>query len=1255
MNLNENIAEDKNIDDKIKGRLLRYYLCWFAKKNKDTVSLVNYLFENRNDLPRHRELINSIGMGRHDQIAGFLKDCLKNGFSSFVTSKFVEIHKDLFFDSQGKEFIININGDGESYTVTTAQRDKGLAIYRFLLLILDISQDENFRSPKRELTIDYILELAKNIPDYRWRYRFKMAAISYFLPDDNEYIKSHLFSVMSDMKKLFAQELSDDNNEIKMECKFEIKYRILNMLTAKRNLIRKDIANFYMDKDSNFMCAFDPWASLRKVVDDNGTRKYKYVKYRPYAYYHNCLPDDVLRRQNNLLYGNFEDQDTQESFVIANDLSEIDNMPNLIQDDIENFEDPDDKINFIDDDADEIKALVLTLSNDDDSQRKKSAVLDNILDFAADYIKPLVDNKVSTFDLYTGFLFFDIRNLFSDKVLLQKIDELLKKNEHNQNDYKIFTLVLALLQNNNDGSHYLSSFVIAEQFANKTVLQKTLNTEMKFKLLNFVRKEYKYVQRDMFDKYYKELYKVLFSDGDIRWKIENRLLKFYKDKFQVKSESSSRLIDFLFDNRYYSADHQELIDAVYIDKHDQITQFVKNGLENNFSTQAISKFITSNESMFFNGIGQIYSAEINEQKLDVKFVGSKSSRIMRFLLLVLDISQDKNFRNPKQELTIDYIVELAKNIDDHKDRYKFKILALSYFLPDRNWWFDENKQLHEIDLSQSMIDIKKLFADEFSKENQDIDEKERLEIKRMAIDMLAANRDLIRKDASNLNLGDDSYLKKYCSCLKDGTKNFWYYHNMDSWKYDEEEVKFVDNVLDFFEDDIKKSINNKNANNSFFKSNGLLFSNIRRLFGERLLLQKIIELIKDNQNGKNDYKIFVLIFALIQDCNSPEFCIDKSINNPYGIFVYDGILERLRDNLSAEMKLKLLFFFYKQLVHVRKNNGKDEIYIDDKYFSERGKLVSIFYPDFEKYICDFCEHCKEDEFSKKKSFNITAFGSLAWRIFENNHDNVYNKHEVLKDMLNCVSDRILQGDQNINPFLYEFLGYMSIQYVDLIKRSKHFRNESVIIFDCFISLIEEDNNMSANAKKDINDFVITLFNPANLRHYLKNDRFVKCLARIIKNEKFKFDLPSQNKSFFDYIKSCLKSVTNNDNDNVLTRYKKQKNKKVSLENEIKNLSSRINNYKRFYWFNLVPVLGWVGCCVLYFSKVKSMENELDRLRTQLGDTESVISEMEKLGCKNIETFINSGDNYDKNKTNSNLEIANESDKKPLLNELGDVK
>ena len=343
----------------------------------------------------------------------------------------------------------------------------------------------------------------------------------------------------------------------------------------------------------------------------------------------------------------------------------------------------------------------------------------------------------------------------------------------------------------------------------------------------------------------------------------------------MNSKFNSKLIDFLFDNRYDLADHQEFINALSIGEHDQITEFIKNGLENNFSVQDISEFIISNGSMFPDGTGGEF--DVGEEKLDVRFVGSKSSRVMKFLLLILGISQDKNFRNLKQELTIDHILELAKNIDDHKDRYKFKILALSYFLPNRNIWVDDRK-ICKINFSQYMIDIKKLFADELSIENKKIDEQDRLEIKRMAINVLAAKRDLICKDASDLNLGDDSYLKKYCSDSKDGAKNFSYYHiDKDKGSALKMKLDVIDGILDFFEDDITKSINDKDANNNFFKSNGLLFSNIRSLFGDEYLLQKVNKLIEKNQNGQNDHKIFVLIFALIQDCNSPDFCIDQSI------------------------------------------------------------------------------------------------------------------------------------------------------------------------------------------------------------------------------------------------------------------------------------------------------------------------------------------------------------------------------------------
>ena len=532
MNLNIDIG------DKLKSRLLKFYKYMFSVKGKSGDALVDGLFWLKNqNLQEYKELLDYLFIGKHDQITEFIKNGLENNFSVQDISEFIISNGSMFPDGTGGEFDV-----GEEKLDVRFVGSKSSRVMKFLLLILGISQDKNFCSLKQELTIDYILELAKDITDCKLRCQFKMAAISYFLPDDNEYIKSHLSSVMSDMQKLFAQELSDDNNKIEMEYKFGIKYKILNMLTAKRNLIRKDIANFDMGEDSNFMRTFDPWTSpVKKIVENNKNKiTFEHVRYDSYAYYHDCLPDDVLRRRNNLRDGNFEDQSTQEPFVIANDLNEIDesedeneinDIASFIKDDIKNFKNPDGEINFVDDDADDIKTLLLIWNDDDYPKEKKSAGLNNILDFAADYIKKLVDDKSKYLCWFTEFLFFDIRNLFSDEVLLKKIDELLKENEHNQNDYKIFTLVLALLQNNNDGLHYLGSFITAEQFADKTTLQKKLDTKMKFKLLNFIRKCRRCMKNDVFDAYYEKLYKVLFNDGDIRWKIENRLLKFYKDRF----------------------------------------------------------------------------------------------------------------------------------------------------------------------------------------------------------------------------------------------------------------------------------------------------------------------------------------------------------------------------------------------------------------------------------------------------------------------------------------------------------------------------------------------------------------------------------------------------------------------------------------------------------------------------------------------------------------------------------------------------
>ena len=334
------------------------------------------------------------------------------------------------------------------------------------------------------------------------------------------------------------------------------------------------------------------------------------------------------------------------------------------------------------------------------------------------------------------------------------------------------------------------------------------------------------------------------------------------------------------------------------------------------------------------------------------------------------------------------------------------------------------------------------------------------------------------------------------------------------------------------------------------------------------------------------------------------------------------------------------------------------MYIDDKLFSEQDKLANIFYPNFHKYIGDFCAHYKKDKLDDR--IDPVAFSSFAWSIFVNNHNNAYNKHEVLENMLQCVSDQILKDNKAVNPFLYEFLGNMLDRYVYLIKQSEYFRNESVIIFDCFLSLIEKDKNMSAKAKKDINDFVIMLFNLDNLRLYLENRQFVEYLARIIKNDQLNFYLPSQKKYFFVYIKECLKSVINNDSSqDFLTQYKNKKNEPALLENQISDLNSRINDYKKFYLFKWVPVLGWVACVVLYFVKIKSMENESNTLQTQHDNAKNIIADMENLGCKNIEDFINSKDDYNKDTQNSVSEIVENKEKnilnKPPLDNQGIVK
>lgn len=226
MKSNENV-----IDDKINNRLLKFYEAKCGQGSILVSGFINYLSHNRNgeDLPYPRKLLDFTGISCHDQIASFIKDCLNHGFSSWAINKFIEIHKNFFDTLEDEKRVVSIKEEGEEeYKITLRSQDKDVTIFLFLLLILDISQDKNFCNPVQKLTVDYILDLAKNIPGNGLRYGFKMAALSCFLPNDNRDVKSNLAIIFSDMEKLFAEELS----KIKSEDKYKIKLAISNMLTA---------------------------------------------------------------------------------------------------------------------------------------------------------------------------------------------------------------------------------------------------------------------------------------------------------------------------------------------------------------------------------------------------------------------------------------------------------------------------------------------------------------------------------------------------------------------------------------------------------------------------------------------------------------------------------------------------------------------------------------------------------------------------------------------------------------------------------------------------------------------------------------------------------------------------------------------------------------------------------------------------------------------------------------------------------------
>ena len=145
-------------------------------------------------------------------------------------------------------------------------------------------------------------------------------------------------------------------------------------------------------------------------------------------------------------------------------------------------------------------------------------------------------------------------------------------------------------------------------------------------------------------------------------------------------------------------------------------------------------------------------------------------------------------------------------------------------------------------------------------------------------------------------------------------------------------------------------------------------------------------------------------------------------------------------------------------------------------------------------------------------------------------------------------------------------------------------------------------------------------------------------------------------------------MTNNSNDNpnIVTQHKKLLNDKALLEKQINNLKISINKYEN-YWFNSVPVLGWICWCILYFVKISAIQNELNVSQQRLIEISNTITGtgMEELGWGDIETFIDSEDDYNKNEKNLDLKIVRDKDgnisndnisgNQPLLNKFGNIK
>lgn len=217
---------------------------------------------------------------------------------------------------------------------------------------------------------------------------------------------------------------------------------------------------------------------------------------------------------------------------------------------------------------------------------------------------------------------------------------------------------------------------------------------------------------------YDESKKTEKTDG----KVTERLIKFYKDRMRIvysmKNENYSdddlnSIVSYLFDNKNknLSDDEEELADTLGIVYHNEIYSFVQTCLENNnFSPQAISKFINEHSCMFANSYFEkdgVIDIGHKKYKIENDIAFAEGEFVMNFLLFCIDISQDENYCNPKKELTIDYILALAQNIPDNKSRAKFKALAFGYFLIETH---DKTQST----LNEISQDVQKLFSDEMS-------------------------------------------------------------------------------------------------------------------------------------------------------------------------------------------------------------------------------------------------------------------------------------------------------------------------------------------------------------------------------------------------------------------------------------------------------------------------------------------------------------------------------------------------------------